>query len=209
MSPETPVYQMNRSKLSPSQKQIATNAAESGLDVDSHAIQTVYIVDDREPAARNGRRFTEKVIPLMLSKLFDENLQIVHLLTFVRHNTTVEQMERSLQQTLDAKKRIRILVLTDGEVQEHQNVEDFCETLTEYLSELNYSFELEVVRMMSTKKFKLIDIDASETNEFIAEPIPRPIPIQRQGHSYCSFHFIFFIMIFALLLVRYIYNFVI
>ncbi len=159
----------------------------------------------------------------MMSKIFHENPQLLQLMTFVRHQTTVEQTLRSLESTLDGEKRIRIFTLIDGEVHDRLDIENLSETLSKFLSESYYSFELKVLRIASTntrtKKYKLIDIDASQSNEIIAKRIVdfaydkrvNNLHIQNYVESgsirnYCSVYFIIFVIILAILFVRYIYN---
>lgn len=159
----------------------------------------------------------------MLLRLFYESLQLVHLVTFVRHKTTVEEMFQSLLQTLDAKKQIRIFLLANGDVNERLEIENLAETLIKFLSGTNYSFELQVVRLASTKRttkrYKLVDIDPNESNEFIASQIAgyacdnqssADLHIQNYVEktgvgNFCSFHFTIFVIIFAVLIVRFTY----
>lgn len=205
-------------------QQVTTCAMEIDPD-NSNSIQTVFILDEHHTTgAKNSRRFMEKIIPLMLSKLFYESSQLVHLVTFVRHKTTVEEMFQSLLQTLDAKKQIRIFVLANGEVHERQEIENLAETLIKFLSGTNHSFELQVVRLTSTKRttkrYKLVDIDPNESNEFIASQIAgyacdnnhSSADLHIQNYvgkadigNFCSFHFIIFVIIFAILIVRFTY----
>lgn len=144
---------------------------------DSNSIQTVIIFDESASVAKGTQRFTEKIIPLALSKLSHKKSQLVHSLTFGSDKTSVIEKLQSLVQTLDANKEIRILFLTNAEVQE---VETFAETIMKFLSRTHSSADLHVVRLASeceqswlrisntTTKYNLFDVDANESNEFIA-----------------------------------------
>lgn len=132
-----------------------------------NSIQTVFILYEHSSRTHISRRFTEEIVPLMLAKFFHESWQLVHLVTFLRHKTTTTtQTIQSLVQTLDATKRIRISVVSNGEVHEQQDIENFAGTLTEFLSQSGYSFELQVVRLAvpssKTRGYKLVDIGAEE-----------------------------------------------
>lgn len=159
-------------------------------DSNSKPIQTIFILDENVSVTKKTCRFTEKIIPLVFSKISYEQSQLVHLLTVLRDKSSVLQMLQSILQTLDASKRIRILVLTHCGIQEH-----FPEELIEFLSESNYLFELQVVRLASecrqslvrskdaTTKYQLFDIDAKKSNTLIATRIVELF----QSNSYQKF----------------------
>lgn len=152
-------------------------------DNDSNSIQTVIIIDESASVAKGTRRFTEKIIPLVLSKLPSKKSQLVHLLTFRSEKSSVFKKLQSILQKLDANKRIRIVVLTNAEVQDRQEVENFAETIMEFLSGSNSSADCHVVTLASecgqsllgindrTKKINHFDIDATESNDIIATRI--------------------------------------
>lgn len=133
---------------------------------DRSSIQTVFIIYEHRSGPYISRRFTEQIVPLMLSKFFHGNVQLV---TFLRYKTTAAQTIQSLVQTLDATKRIRISVLTNDEAGQQQEVENFAEMVIEFLSQCGYSVELQVVKLAestsTTNGSKLVDIDGSESND--------------------------------------------
>lgn len=156
----------------------------------------------------------------MLTKMLYGDSQLVHLVTFVRHKTTVADMVHSLLQTLDTSKEIQIFVLT--KVNEQQEIDDFAETLIEHMSATNVSYEIQVVRIATSKspsrKYSLVDIDAGESSESIAkqiagyttEKVLSDLHIQNYVEkvglrNYCSFHVIIAVLIFAILFIRYIF----
>lgn len=150
---------------------------------DSNFIQTVIILDQSVPEAKVTQRFTKKIIPLALSKLSRKKSQLVHLLTFGKDKTSVEEKLQSILQTLAANKRIRIIILTNEEVEGRQEIENFAATLMKCLSGSNCSADLHVVRLASecrqswlrinntTTSYNLIDVDDNKSNQFIATRI--------------------------------------
>ncbi|XP_037043091.1 titin homolog isoform X13 [Bradysia coprophila] len=178
--------------------------------------QTVFILDEHLCGARGNRRLTKQIVPLMLSRLFYESSDLVQLVTFVRYKTTFEQLRQSLLQTLDAKRQIRIFVLTNERYQERKDINVFAEMLIRFLSVTNYSFELQVVRLTSTRstteRYEVVDV--SESNDFIAKQIAgyedkqlNDLRMQDYVGRYCCFNYIFFVIIFIILILRYIYLF--
>lgn len=160
-------------------------AVNTNLSNDSKSIQTVIILDESVSVAKVTWRFTKQIIPLMLSKLSYEKAQLVHLLTFGADETPVAQKLQSLLQTLDANKRVEILLLTNEKVQDHKEIEIFAENLLKFPDGAHFSADdFKVVRLASecrqstlqinndpTAQYKLFDIDATESNEFIASRI--------------------------------------
>ncbi|XP_037040028.1 reticulocyte binding protein 2 homolog b-like [Bradysia coprophila] len=142
-----------------------------GKSVSNVIIQTVFIIYEQQSKASISRRFTEEIVPMMLSKFFHESHQVVQLVTILRHRTATAQTIQSLVQTLDATKRIRISVVANGDDVEQQEIENFAETVIDLLSQSGYSFELQVVRLASgnVNKCKLVDIET--THEIFANPI--------------------------------------
>lgn len=152
---------------------------------DNDSAHTVIIIDESASQAKGKQRFTEKIMPLVLSKLSHEKSQLIHSLTLGTDKTSVVEKLQSMLGTLDANKPIRILVLTDGEVQNHQEIENFAAIIMKFLSASNLSIEFQVVRLVSksrskqdplqtnnpTTKSYLFDIDASESNKSIATRI--------------------------------------
>lgn len=139
-------------------------------DNDSNSIETVIILEESE-------RFTEKLLPLVLSKLPYEKSQLVHLLTFFNDKTRVVQKLQSLLRTLDADKRIQVLVLTYEK--DPGRIDNFAESLIRFLSGTTFPCDVQIVRLASecrqtfrinntTTIYKLFAIDSSESNEFIA-----------------------------------------
>lgn len=134
-------------------------------------------------------RFSEKIIPLTLSKLPCLTLQLLFLLNFGKDDAPSEEVVDlfdsyngspilPILQTLDANKRIQILVLTNGKVQDSENIENFAEPLVQFLGLSNFQTYLQFVRITSkyhqslrmnnTTSSNLVEIGANESDEFIA-----------------------------------------
>ncbi|KAG4078895.1 hypothetical protein HA402_007445 [Bradysia odoriphaga] len=134
------------------EKELDITCLKSNPDSQLDSIQTVFIFDEHLSGAKENQRFMEKIVPLTLSRLFYESSKLVHLAAFVRYKTTFEQLRQSLLQTLDAKMQIRILVLTNEKMQtKGHETDNFAEMLNRFLSVSNYSYELQVVRLVSSK----------------------------------------------------------
>ncbi len=149
-------------------------------DLGPNPIQTVFILDENVCATKKTWRFTEKIIPLVFSKISYEKSQLTHLLTVVGDKSPVMQMLQSILQTLDVGKRVRILVLRNGNGPDRDEMENFTESLIKFISGTNFTFEFQVVRLASecqdsviqiddgAIKYQLFDIDAKKSNAFIA-----------------------------------------
>lgn len=139
-------------------------------DIDANPTQTVYIINESVPAIHI---FKEEIIPkIMGTKLCNEKSQSVHLVTFDTGETSVVPKLQSLLQTLDTNKRIQIVALIDGEVQDRQDIENFAEILGKFFNDSSLSVDLQILRFKSKiqerNKYNIFDIDANESNEFIA-----------------------------------------
>lgn len=103
--------------------------------------------------------------------------QLVHLLTVLQDRSPAIQMLQSILQTLDATKRIKILLLTNG--YDDRNSENFADKLVDFLSGTNYLFELQVVQLGTEDKeineaptnYQIFDIDRKKSNALIATRI--------------------------------------
>lgn len=144
----------------------------------SNSVETVFILE--ESVSLSTERFTEKLIPLVLSKCSSGPSPRIHLLTLASDKMQIVQKLQSLLQTLDAGKRIQVLVLTHEDVQ--NRIDNFAEGLIKFLSGSNFQFDLQVVKLASecrqtfrinttTTTYKVFDVNVSESDEFIATRI--------------------------------------
>lgn len=180
----------------------------------SNSIQTVIIVDQSLSMKESTGRLTNEILPLVLSKLSYDKSQRFHLVTFAMESlpyyVTCEEMKslaikthygtnlspaiqnvHSILRLLDANQPIRILSISDGEVQDGQAIEHSMRALTEYLDSSNFSINSQAVRLFTsesqpdtkalcsllqinnTTTSQLVDINAKESNENIATKIAK------------------------------------
>lgn len=108
----------------------------------------------------------------MLSNIFQETL---HLVTLLRHATTAAETLQTLVKTLDVTKTIQIVIITNEEALKRQESENFTEKVMEFLNGSGYSYDVQVMKLAlpiaATKRYKLVEVDATDSNEFIAEQI--------------------------------------
>ncbi|KAJ6641381.1 Flagellar attachment zone protein 1 [Pseudolycoriella hygida] len=162
-----------------------------------NAIETVVIHDESMSETWKTSRINKKIIPMVLSKLNHNRSQLVHSLSFGKNTLSINKNIRkmlkletstsediivrkfnTLLQTLDARKKVRILVLIDGTIQNHRKAEHLAQTFTEILGEFHFSANLQIVRLASNfcrsinaTNCKVIEIDAKESNETISSRI--------------------------------------
>lgn len=184
------------------------------------SFQTVFILDEYLAGARENSRFTEKIVPLMMSRIFNESSELVHFVTFVRYQTDFKQLCSSLQGALDASKQLRILVLTNEQMQGRQDTDNLAEMLIKFLNMLHYSYEFHVARLVSTtttttEQHKVVDVGVNQSNDFIAQQVATEFVGKQlndlhkrdyaaDGGKYCWVFYIIFVIIFILLIFRYI-----
>lgn len=133
----------------------------------------IFILDEHLSEATENEHLLEKIIPQKLKKMFRKSSQLVHPVTFVRHKSTASQMLQSLFETMDVTKEIRISILTNRE--EHE-IKNLVETVNNFVLQRGCClFQVETVKITQpappTKRYRVIHIDANESNEFIAEQI--------------------------------------
>lgn len=180
--------------------------------VDSCLINTVIILDQSISMRDATKRFTNEIIPLILSKLSYSTSQPVHLLTFAKDtqhfSVTPNEMKlldiktyygtkmaptvqkvHYLFQSFQEKLPIRVLTISDGEVQDREDTENAATDLMEFIDSSNFSINSQAVRLFTSKcqpdtkalctflrmnnttTSQLIDISARESNENIATKI--------------------------------------
>lgn len=157
----------------------------------------------------------------MMSRIFNESSELVHFVTFVRYQTDFKQLCGSLQGALDASKQLRILVLTNEQMQGSQDTDNLAEMLIKFLNMLHYSYELHVARLVSTtttttEQHKVVAVGVNESNDFIAKQVATEFVGKQlndlhkrdyaadDGGKYCWVFYIIFVIIFILLIFRYI-----
>lgn len=130
----------------------------------------VILDESAEPTSR----FTEEIIPLVLSELPYEKSELIPVFIFGK-DKTIENELQPLWGTLDVNKPIKLLVLTNGDIQGNQGIENCMESLAKFFSDYKVSADSQVLRFASKcqrkTKYNIIDIDANESNEFIASSI--------------------------------------
>lgn len=144
----------------------------------------------------------EKIMPLVFSKLSHQKSHLVHSLTFGADEAYVVEKLQSLSETLDANKQIRVLVLTDREVQNCQEIESLAATIMKFLSGSNFPAHVQILRFGSKCRlslrrinntticctYKHFEIDVNESDDSIISRIAElfgstDFPLHSQLHT--------------------------
>lgn len=135
---------------------------------DSHLMETVIILDESGSMGKETLRFTNRIIPLVLSKLSYEKAQLIHLITFSHYYyKTAEQLKtfsitsrgtymappleqlRILFQKFPPNKPIRILCISDGNASDRKQTGKAALSLTEFMDQ--FSINSQAVRLFTSK----------------------------------------------------------
>lgn len=171
--------------------------------------QTIIIMDRSGSMGEQAARLASQIIPLFFSKLNYQSSNVIHLIAFesktVLYNTTVGQVKSlgimcggntrmqpavakclEVFQSLDVKKPVRVLTISDGEVYDQLKTAAAADGLSKYLVDKNFLINSKAVRLFTSgaqpdttalcsllqinnaTSSSLVDILSSQSDEFIA-----------------------------------------
>lgn len=135
-------------------------------------LQTIIVLDRSGSMGSNVELIVNNILPHFLSKLFYDDNQVVHLITFDTDtelfSTNIKMLEtmkiasrrgtvmtpavvklQELLKTFDCIKPIRLLTISDGQVHDCVNVQSSASQLVEFLKKHNFSINSQVVRLFT------------------------------------------------------------
>lgn len=182
----------------------------------SSLVETIIILDKSGSMGQQAGRMANTIIPLFLSKLFYPDQQVIHLITFDNNSlytaNTVDQlkilhvqgdggteMTSAVQtchnmfghfvNTLGQLKPVRLLTISDGEIQDQDATEKAAHELAKFLENHDFTINSQAVRLFTSSQqpdtralasllqlnnvtaSSLTDISSSESDEEISEMI--------------------------------------
>ena len=181
---------------------------------DTSLIETVIILDKSGSMGDQARRLTNEIIPLFLSKLLYDEKRVMHFITFdsvsALYSKRIEDMRNftcsgeggttmapavvKCQEIFGTfvnnyGKPIRLLTISDGEIQDMNETEKAAESFVKFLANHDFTINSQAVRLFTsssqpdtraiasllqvnnTTTSQLLDISSTESNESIAEKI--------------------------------------